>query len=191
MLEYAGNVDVSAKPHQQSLKKAPTPGLRDWRTRALGRRRRRVRGGRRATCYASSATAPSTPRPLLDGRALPGTGRGSAPGMLLRTLCGARPLGGGGTRRFLDHVAPLVGDEEPVEREVVVAVGRDPRLVLPHADVPHDLAVAAPQPERLRLQVGEEHERADDDARGEDPAADGGLPELRARPWPGSSGSGR
>jgi hypothetical protein len=32
MLEYAGNVDVSAKPHQQSLKKAPTPGLRDWRT---------------------------------------------------------------------------------------------------------------------------------------------------------------
>ena len=32
MLEYAGNVDVSAKPHQQSLQRAPTPGLRDWRT---------------------------------------------------------------------------------------------------------------------------------------------------------------
>jgi hypothetical protein len=32
MLEYAGNVDVSAKPHQQSLTKAPTPGLRDWRS---------------------------------------------------------------------------------------------------------------------------------------------------------------
>jgi hypothetical protein len=32
MLEYAGSVDVSAKPHQQSLSKAPTPGLRDWRT---------------------------------------------------------------------------------------------------------------------------------------------------------------
>src|SRR5262249_24910012 len=32
MLDYAGNVDVSAKPHQQSLKKAPTPGLRDWRS---------------------------------------------------------------------------------------------------------------------------------------------------------------
>lgn len=31
MLEYAGNVDVSAKPHQRSLAKAPTPGLRDWR----------------------------------------------------------------------------------------------------------------------------------------------------------------
>ena len=31
MLEYAGKVDVSAKPHQQSLTKAPTPGLRDWR----------------------------------------------------------------------------------------------------------------------------------------------------------------
>jgi hypothetical protein len=32
MLEYAGKVDVSAKPHQQSLTKAPTPGLRDWRS---------------------------------------------------------------------------------------------------------------------------------------------------------------
>ena len=32
MLEYAPDVDVSAKPHQQSLKRPPTPGLRDWRT---------------------------------------------------------------------------------------------------------------------------------------------------------------
>jgi hypothetical protein len=32
MLEYAGKVDLSAKPHQQSLAKAPTPGLRDWRS---------------------------------------------------------------------------------------------------------------------------------------------------------------
>jgi hypothetical protein len=32
MLDYAGRVDVSAKPHQQSLNLAPTPGLRDWRT---------------------------------------------------------------------------------------------------------------------------------------------------------------
>jgi hypothetical protein len=32
MLEYAGEVDVSAKPHQQSLRKAPTTGLRDWRS---------------------------------------------------------------------------------------------------------------------------------------------------------------
>jgi Sulfotransferase family len=32
MLEYAGEVDVSAKPHQQSLKRPPTAGLRDWRT---------------------------------------------------------------------------------------------------------------------------------------------------------------
>jgi hypothetical protein len=31
MLAYAGNVDVSRKPHQQSLKRPPTPGLRDWR----------------------------------------------------------------------------------------------------------------------------------------------------------------
>jgi Sulfotransferase family len=31
MLDYAGQVDVSAKPHQQSLKRPPTPGLRDWR----------------------------------------------------------------------------------------------------------------------------------------------------------------
>ncbi|MGH3034378.1 MAG: sulfotransferase family protein [Gaiellaceae bacterium] len=32
MLEYPGSVDLSAKPHQRSLAKAPTPGLRDWRT---------------------------------------------------------------------------------------------------------------------------------------------------------------
>ncbi|HEY3017702.1 MAG TPA: sulfotransferase, partial [Gaiellaceae bacterium] len=32
MADYAGNVDVSAKPHQQSLSRPPTPGLRDWRT---------------------------------------------------------------------------------------------------------------------------------------------------------------
>jgi hypothetical protein len=31
MLDYAGNVDLSAKPHQQSLAKPPTAGLRDWR----------------------------------------------------------------------------------------------------------------------------------------------------------------
>ena len=32
MLSYAGEVDVSAKPHQQSLTRPPTVGLRDWRT---------------------------------------------------------------------------------------------------------------------------------------------------------------
>ena len=31
MLEYAGDVDVSTKPHQQSLARPPTAGLRDWR----------------------------------------------------------------------------------------------------------------------------------------------------------------
>jgi hypothetical protein len=31
MADYAGNVDVSSKPHQQSLKRPPTAGLRDWR----------------------------------------------------------------------------------------------------------------------------------------------------------------
>ena len=32
MTDYAGNVDVSAKPHQQRLKQPPTKGVRDWRT---------------------------------------------------------------------------------------------------------------------------------------------------------------
>jgi len=31
MLEYAGAVDLSAKPHLQSLSRPPTRGLRDWR----------------------------------------------------------------------------------------------------------------------------------------------------------------
>lgn len=30
MLGYADEVDVSAKPHQQRLRQAPTPGVRDW-----------------------------------------------------------------------------------------------------------------------------------------------------------------
>jgi hypothetical protein len=32
MVDYAGNVDVSAKPHQQRLMQPPTKGVRDWRT---------------------------------------------------------------------------------------------------------------------------------------------------------------
>jgi Sulfotransferase family len=32
MVDYAGQVDVSQQPHQQSLTRPPTPGLRDWRT---------------------------------------------------------------------------------------------------------------------------------------------------------------
>jgi hypothetical protein len=32
MADYAGNVDVSAKPHQQRLRQPPTSGVRDWRT---------------------------------------------------------------------------------------------------------------------------------------------------------------
>jgi LPS sulfotransferase NodH len=31
MVDYAGRVDVSKQPHQQSLTRPPTPGLRDWR----------------------------------------------------------------------------------------------------------------------------------------------------------------
>jgi Sulfotransferase family len=32
MLDYAGEVDVSAKPHQQRLLQPPTTGVRDWRS---------------------------------------------------------------------------------------------------------------------------------------------------------------
>jgi hypothetical protein len=32
MADYAGKVDVAAKPHQASLTRPPTPGLRDWHT---------------------------------------------------------------------------------------------------------------------------------------------------------------
>lgn len=31
MLEYEGAAEAAAKPHQQSLRRPPTPGLRDWR----------------------------------------------------------------------------------------------------------------------------------------------------------------
>jgi hypothetical protein len=32
MLEYPGRVDLTGKPHQASLERPPTPGIRDWRT---------------------------------------------------------------------------------------------------------------------------------------------------------------
>jgi hypothetical protein len=32
MLDYASSVDVTRQPHQQSLTRPPTPGLRDWKT---------------------------------------------------------------------------------------------------------------------------------------------------------------
>jgi len=36
MLDYAGAVDVSQKPHQQRLLQPPTSGVRDWRTQMTG-----------------------------------------------------------------------------------------------------------------------------------------------------------
>ena len=36
MADYAGTVDVSAKPHQQRLTQPPTAGVRDWRTQMSG-----------------------------------------------------------------------------------------------------------------------------------------------------------
>jgi len=36
MLDYAGAVDVSQKPHQQRLLQPPTQGVRDWRTQMNG-----------------------------------------------------------------------------------------------------------------------------------------------------------
>jgi hypothetical protein len=32
MLDYAGSVDLTGKPHQQRLRQPPTAGVRDWRT---------------------------------------------------------------------------------------------------------------------------------------------------------------
>src|SRR5829696_531824 len=36
MLGYAGQVDLTGKPHQQSLGRPPTPGLRNWRRDLVG-----------------------------------------------------------------------------------------------------------------------------------------------------------
>jgi sulfotransferase family protein len=37
MLDFPGNVDVATKPHQTSLTRAPTPGLREWRSEMTDR----------------------------------------------------------------------------------------------------------------------------------------------------------
>ncbi len=61
MLDYAGAVDVSEKPHQQRLLEPPTPGVRDWRTQMDGRGRQLVRGGRGRRCSPRSATSSRQP----------------------------------------------------------------------------------------------------------------------------------
>ena len=108
MLDYAGEVDVSAKPHQQSLTQPPTAGLRDWRTEI----------GRRTSPRSRTVAGDLLARARLRGPPSAPDARGGAPrtwyrrcasprGTALAPLCGGRPPGGGGTRRFRDLRAPL------------------------------------------------------------------------------------
>ena len=62
MLEYAGAVDVSAKPHQQRLLQPPTTAVRDWRTELDAAGSPRVRGDRGQRCSPSSDTSSSIRR---------------------------------------------------------------------------------------------------------------------------------
>ena len=71
MLDYAGAVDVSAKPHQQRLRQPPTTGVRDWRselahTEALGFER--IAGGVLAD-LGYPLVAPPAREPDVKGRA--------------------------------------------------------------------------------------------------------------------------
>ena len=108
MLEYAGEVDVSAKPHQQSLHAGRRrPALRDWRTELAAADAARVRGRSPATCSPSSATSAER-RSGRSGRARRRTWYRAQVGRVergRRRRAAARPPGGGGTRRSLDLAA--------------------------------------------------------------------------------------
>ena len=140
MLAYTDEVDVSCKPHQQNLLRPPTPGHRDWRDGAAGGGREGVcLGGRRSPGRArlSRSSGQRTAAGRLGART-PAARRSAA---WNATAC--RPAlacpGAGATRRSLDlrrAVLPAERHQDPVEREVVVAVGRDPGRVLPHPDLP-------------------------------------------------------
>jgi hypothetical protein len=72
MLEYAGNIDLTSKPHLTGLQRPPTPGLRNWRTEASPQfveEFEQIAGDELAACgyelaEASRATGP-TPRARL------------------------------------------------------------------------------------------------------------------------------
>ena len=139
MLEYAGAVDVSAKPHQQRLLTAAHDGRSELARGDVGRGRRRLRGRSPETCSPSSATRsrPSAPpRPVR--RAARACVR-RAPRRVERVgvaRCNARRSGGVATRGCrlrARHVAAGHGDETAVQREEVRLLRRDAGRVLARA----------------------------------------------------------
>ena len=139
MLSYAGEVDVSAKPHQQSLTRPPTPGLRDWR-RELSPEDvaafEAVAGDLLAELGYEVSTpvtagGPGLPARLRLARYSAMTGAWRAMGRTVRrTRLWSRrhpPLDSWGYLFFLmrGEFSPLVRDQEPVERDVVHPVGGD------------------------------------------------------------------
>ena len=152
MLDYAGAVDVSAKPHHQRLLQPPTRGVRELADPDEPRGRGRVRAHRRRLARRARLRAlEAQPRPPAHPRA---SGRGLVPaahGRLerggirdaaLTVLAPPARTALLALRRLGRAVLRLEGDEDPVQREVVVLVRGDAGRVLPHADLPDDLAVA-------------------------------------------------
>ena len=191
MLDYAGTVDVSAKPHQQSLDEAADAGAARLAHGDARRRRRRVRARRRRPARRARLRA--------RGRRAPASSRRAAPRLAsyrAKTAPGGHRLGAAALAALAapPPAALLVSccvsggssgrerHQQAVQREVVAPVGRDPGRVLAEADLPDDLAVRDAGGVGLRLERREEDEIADDERRAEDPPADVALPELARSP---------
>ena len=120
MLEYAGAVDVSAKPHHQRLLQPPTRGVRNWRTEmsraddaARSRRSREIFSPSSATSFASREPAAA--------RATVAAGLVSTRGMAAwnaaaSTRPSARRCGVVGTRRSCDAVYDASTASRPGQR---------------------------------------------------------------------------
>ena len=100
MLEYAGAVDVSAKPHQQRLLAPPTTGVRSWREDLSEKDVARFEAvaGELLAELGYEVTSGATGGARAPCSRAPGTRRASPRGMPLRRSSSARRSGAAGIR---------------------------------------------------------------------------------------------
>ena len=190
MVEYAGVVDVSEKPHQQRLLHPPTAGLRSWRRDMSPGEARSVRERRRQPPRAVRLRASRSTAALADR---PGPGRARLVQRAARRV-ECHGIGAAAVAALAPATPSAVGEEclAPTAstcrgralREVVRSARRSTcaRSRCRVSSAPSEAARRSPRPtpQRIRslLEGREEHVLADDDRRAEDPPAHPSAPEL-------------
>ena len=135
MLDYAGAVDVSEKPHQQRLLQPLTPGARDWRTQMEAddvRAFESIAGELLADLGYEVAQPPTAVRPARERSPSPATASTSSAWNAAVSATQRSPLW---RRRHPPVTTPAdvssaESHEPSVQREEVGPLGRDPGRVL-------------------------------------------------------------